>query len=38
MTLAIGTKLPHTGAIDPAGIADRARELERAGFRLAVGQ
>lgn len=32
MTLAIGIKLPHTGTIDPARIADRARALERAGF------
>ena len=32
MTLRIGVKLPHTGSIDPASIADRAVALEKAGF------
>lgn len=32
MTLRIGVKLPHTGALDPTSLADRARELETAGF------
>lgn len=32
MTMRLGVKLPHTGSIDPASIADRAVELEQAGF------
>jgi len=32
VALRIGAKLPHTGRVDPTSIADRARDLERAGF------
>lgn len=32
MTMQIGVKLPHTGSVAPASIADRAMALENAGF------